>query len=66
MGDNLVDLEWNKIDALTGGTSQWPLGLGLRPWYLQVGWHRVSDLRTTSTAVQPWATPLLPASRIPL
>ena len=36
MGDNLVDIAWNKIAALTGGTNEWPLGLGLRPWYLQV------------------------------
>ena len=36
VGDNLVDIMWNKVDALTGGTNQWPLGLGLRPWYLQV------------------------------
>ena len=36
MGDDLVTILWNKIAALTGGTTQWPFGLGLRPWYLQV------------------------------
>jgi hypothetical protein len=37
VADNLIDIEWAKIAALTGGTNEWPLGLGLRPWYLQVG-----------------------------
>ena len=36
MGDDLVSILWNKMAALTGGTSEWPFGLGLRPWYLQV------------------------------
>lgn len=36
VGDNLVTILWNKIAALTGGTTEWPFGLGLRPWYLQV------------------------------
>ena len=27
---------WNKIAALTGGSTEWPIGLGLRPWYLKV------------------------------
>lgn len=36
VGDDLVSILWNKIAALTGGTTQWPFGLGLRPWYLQV------------------------------
>lgn len=36
VGDDLVTILWNKIAALTGGTTEWPFGLGLRPWYLQV------------------------------
>lgn len=36
VGDDLVSILWNKIAALTGGTTEWPFGLGLRPWYLQV------------------------------
>ena len=36
VGDDLVNILWNKIAALTGGTTEWPFGLGLRPWYLQV------------------------------
>ncbi len=36
MADNLVSIMWNKIAALTGGSSEWPIGLGLRPWYLKV------------------------------
>ncbi|BDA48323.1 hypothetical protein COCOBI_11-5840 [Coccomyxa sp. Obi] len=35
VGDDLVTILWNKIAALTGGTTEWPFGLGLRPWYLQ-------------------------------
>ena len=36
MADDLVSIMWNKIAALTGGSSEWPIGLGLRPWYLKV------------------------------
>ena len=36
MSDNLLTIMWNKIAALTGGSSEWPIGLGLRPWYLKV------------------------------
>ena len=36
VSDNLLTIMWNKIAALTGGSSEWPIGLGLRPWYLKV------------------------------
>ena len=36
MSDDLLTIMWNKIAALTGGSAEWPIGLGLRPWYLKV------------------------------
>ncbi len=29
------DIHWQPINALTGGTLQFPTGVGLKPWYLQ-------------------------------
>jgi hypothetical protein len=49
VGDDLVTILWNKIAALTGGTNEWPFGLGLRPWYLQVP----SPLSHLSSALWP-------------
>ena len=37
VADDLLSIVWNKIAALTGGSQEWPIGLGLRPWYLKVG-----------------------------
>lgn len=34
LADDYRQIQWFKIDALTGGTSYMPTGLGLRPWYL--------------------------------
>ena len=36
VADDLLSIVWNKIAALTGGSQEWPIGLGLRPWYLKV------------------------------
>ena len=36
VADDLLSIMWNKIAALTGGSQEWPIGLGLRPWYLKV------------------------------
>ena len=36
VSDDLLTIMWNKIAALTGGSAEWPIGLGLRPWYLKV------------------------------
>ncbi|CAL5224001.1 g6619 [Coccomyxa viridis] len=35
VSDDLLTIMWNKIAALTGGSAEWPIGLGLRPWYLK-------------------------------
>lgn len=29
------DIHWQPINALTGGTIQFPSGLNLKPWYLK-------------------------------
>jgi hypothetical protein len=29
------DIDWQPIDALTGGTRQFTSGLGLAPWYIK-------------------------------
>ena len=49
VGDDLVSILWNKIAALTGGTTEWPFGLGLRPWYLQVILFLPMTCRTGTT-----------------
>ncbi len=33
--ENWRNINWQPINALTGGTLQFPTGLGLKPWYLQ-------------------------------
>ena len=40
VGDDLLTIMWNKIAALTGGSQEWPIGLGLRPWYLKVPFRK--------------------------
>ncbi|EIE23036.1 hypothetical protein COCSUDRAFT_63419 [Coccomyxa subellipsoidea C-169] len=32
--DNWRDIHWQPINALTGGSVQFPTGVGLKPWYL--------------------------------
>eukprot|EP00884_Botryococcus_braunii_P018123 jgi/Botrbrau1/4995/Bobra.0396s0021.1 len=34
VADNQETIVWEKINALTGGTLEYPTGLGLTPWYL--------------------------------
>ena len=45
MSDDLLTIMWNKIAALTGGSAEWPIGLGLRPWYLKVAIEPCSCFR---------------------
>ena len=33
LADDYRQIEWFKVNALTGGTTYMPTGLGLRPWY---------------------------------
>ncbi len=33
--DNWRDIHWQPINALTGGSVQFPTGVGLKPWYLK-------------------------------
>ena len=53
MSDDLLTIMWNKIAALTGGSAEWPIGLGLRPWYLKVA--------TVLILALPWITQLCTA-----
>lgn len=32
--DDWMTIRWDKVDSLSGGTTDWPQGLGLSPWYL--------------------------------
>ena len=48
--DNWRDINWQPINALTGGTLQFATGLGLKPWYLK-------DFKPSTL---PGATPFLP------
>ena len=34
MDDDWTTVRWDKVDSLTGGTKDWPLGASLAPWYL--------------------------------
>ena len=52
MADDLLSIVWNKIAALTGGSQEWPIGLGLRPWYLKVGTFLL--LEVVGTHMPPW------------
>lgn len=48
---------WNKIGALTGGTSDFKTGFGLTPWYLEQGWSALQPAGTTPATRTPGATP---------
>lgn len=32
--DDWMTIRWDKVNSLSGGTKQWPQGVGLAPWYL--------------------------------
>ena len=52
LADDYRTIQWFKINALSGGTSYMPTGLGLRPWYLK-GFNPVQPI--TSVAPAPIA-----------
>lgn len=33
--DDWTTIRWDKVDSLTGGTTDWPMGVGMAPWYLK-------------------------------
>ena len=33
--ENWRDIDWTPINALTGGTSKFKTGLGMKPWYVK-------------------------------
>ncbi|EIE23035.1 glycoside hydrolase [Coccomyxa subellipsoidea C-169] len=53
LADDYRQLQWFKVNALTGGTSYMSTGLGLRPWYLA----DFSPLPELGTAPPPAAAP---------
>lgn len=55
VSDDLLTIMWNKIAALTGGSAEWPIGLGLRPWYLKVP---VATDPPLTVATKPWRVSL--------
>ena len=32
--DDWMTIRWDKVNSLSGGTTAWPQGVGLAPWYL--------------------------------
>ncbi|KAK9795953.1 hypothetical protein WJX73_004029 [Symbiochloris irregularis] len=35
VGDDWTTIRWDKVNSLTGGTNDWPEGVGMAPWYLK-------------------------------
>ena len=49
LADDYRTIQWFKINALSGGTSYMPTGLGLRPWYLK-GFNPVQPIASVAPA----------------
>ena len=49
LADDYRTIQWFKINALSGGTSYMPTGLGLRPWYLK-GFAPVQPIASVAPA----------------
>lgn len=49
LADDYRTIQWFKVNALSGGTSYMPTGLGLRPWYLQ-GFTPVQPIASVAPA----------------
>ena len=45
-----MTIRWDKVNSLSGGTTAWPQGVGLAPWYLAAYNQTATTFPENSTA----------------
>ena len=67
---NWRDVDWTPINALTGGSTQFRTGLGLKPWYVK-GHARpqgpgevLSDFKPSAFNIRAWQETLYKALQL--